>query len=86
MRTWIFSKKDCWLTQSELNDRKPRVFVKRLPVNHPEMWTEWTETQRQEYIREYGETTLSDYIKCYKAIDYSTIEGGFWGKKQERVH
>lgn len=77
-REIIFAKEGCWLTQSEKNDKRPRIFVKTLPVHYPEMWCNWTDEQYQEYCKEHGEMTTAKLIQYYSNFDYSK-EGGFLG-------
>lgn len=84
MRKFIFAKKNCWLTQSEDNSYRPRIFVKSLPVNYPNKWTNWTEEQYQEYIKENGEPTVLDFIKYVRNFNYSEYEGGIFGSPKEK--
>lgn len=79
MRQFIFAKKDCWLTQSEVNVFRPRIFLKMIPVNYPESWTEWTNKQKEDYEAQYGKMKPTDIIAYYNNFDYSTT-GGFWGE------
>lgn len=79
MRQWITANKGCWLTQSDTNPHRPRVFVKSLPVNYPNAWTNWTEEQYQEYIKENGEQTIFDLVKYMRNFDYSSYDGGIFG-------
>ena len=83
MREWIFAKQNCWLTQSDGNEFRPRVFLKSLPVNYPDKWTNWTEEQYQDYIKSNGKPSIFDYIKYMMNFDYSGIKGGILGSPKK---
>lgn len=83
MREWIFAKQNCWLTQSDGNKFRPRVFLKSLPVNYPDKWTNWTEEQYQDYIKSNGKPSIFDYIKYMMNFDYSGIKGGILGSPKK---
>ena len=75
----MFAKKDCWLTQSELNQFRPRIFMKVIPVNYPKYWTTWTNEEKEAYEAENGKMKPTDLLAYYNNFDYSKT-GGFWGE------
>lgn len=68
MRKTIYAKENCWLTQSPVNKRKPRIFLKSISVNYPDCWENWTEEQYQEYIKEHGKPGLKELIECANSV------------------
>lgn len=76
MRTFIYANKGCYLTQSENNPHRPRLFFKALPVHYPDMWTNWTEEQYRQYIAEHGKTTIENLIQYVSQFDYSNEPNG----------
>ena len=78
----ITANEGFWLTQSESNEFRPRIFVKRLPVNYPQYWTQWTDEQKQAYEVEHGTMSPFDLLKYMHNFDYSHIKGGVFGGKE----
>lgn len=83
MRKTIHAEEGHWLTQSDSNKFRPRVFVKSLPVNYPQYWTQWTDEQKNEYEKEHGKQTLLTLLKYANNFDYSKVPGGILGGKVE---
>lgn len=77
-RHLIFAKEGYWLTQSDKNPHRPRVFFKSIPVKHPEAWVNWSDEKYKEYCKEHGPMTKEKLMQYFSNFDYSK-EKGFWG-------
>lgn len=84
VRKFIFAKEGCWLTQSDKNPYRPRVFLKSIPVIDPELWVNWTDEKYQEYCKEHGPMT-KELIKEYLSNFDCTNDKSFFGIGADKV-
>ena len=85
-REIIFAKEGCWLTQSEKNQFRPRIFLKNIPIKYGdrEQWINWTEEKYQEYCKENGPMSVEKIVKYMENFDY-TKDKSFFGFSPEKI-
>ena len=70
-RKFIFAKEGCWLTQSDKNPHRPRIFLKSIPSKYPNAWVNWTDEKYQEYCKEHGPMTKEVLKEYLSNFDYT---------------
>lgn len=52
-KNFIYPEKNHWLTQAVLKKGEIRVFMKIVLTDKPEEWVNWTNEQRDKYLKKH---------------------------------